>query len=46
MKTLEMFAFFLEALPFNEVQVFIIECVQLVNEGRFLLVIECDGCGF
>ena len=30
----------------NVALVSIIEYVWLVNEGRLLLVIECDGCGY
>ena len=38
--------FFSKHFCVNEAQMFIIKCVRLVNEGRLLLVIECDGCGF
>ena len=40
------FAFFLKRFLVNLAPVSIIECVQLVNEGWLLLVIECDGCSF
>ena len=42
----KIFAFFSKHFRVNEAQMFIIKCVWLVNEGRLLLAIECDGCGF